>query len=663
MNVSQRIESLLNWLTPDELKVDLHVKKRVHMFLISHVLGPFVAAPIPIFLALRDPEPLPHVAILSASIFGFWAFLPAIKLLGGHHYRGIAMLSVTNFTFAILWGAYNYGGASSPFLTWFLVMPLVAFFYSGADNKTRAFVFSQIALGLGALYGAYLFGGAFPVHIPSEQLVSVGIVSAFSSATYVFFMAAYYSNVVDSQSALLREIEEHKNTLVQLQQSKEIAERASKAKSEFLAKMSHELRTPLNAVLGYTEILLEDAEIEGNGQQVADLNKISSAGQHLLAMVNDILDISKIEAGRMELSIDTLDFAKLISEIEHTARPLATKNANQLLVERDQVLGKIEADPTKLRQIIFNLLSNAAKFTQNGTITLKARSLTSHGQDLVAVEVSDTGIGISPEHLDNLFSNFGQADAKISAVYGGTGLGLSLSRNMARLMGGDIKVTSSLGEGSTFAVYLPRVFKGQSAPLDVARLVETAQIEDEALPEMPDQAQANKGQLSGGPSARPTGESLLPANAEAMLPNEVSASAGLTRHTANHKSRKKILLVDDDLEYLELAERVLDTLGYSAISTAEGAGALQLARTLQPDAVFLDILMPQIGGWEVLQSLRADPATRDLPVIMVSAVDEGSLARQLGSDGFLPKPLNPNQVAALMRSLEASRPKTKDSAA
>lgn len=645
MNVSQRIESLLDWFTPEEFTRDLHVKKRVHMFLISHVLGPFVAAPIPLFLWLRDPDPFPHVAILSASIFGFWVLLPAIKLFGARHYRAMAMLSVTNFTFAILWGAYNYGGASSPFLTWFMVMPLVAFFYFGADNKTRAFVFAQIAIGLGALYGAYLFGGSFPVRIPFDHLVSVGIVSAFSSATYVFFMAAYYSNVVDSQSALLREIEEHKNTLVQLKQSKEIAERASNAKSEFLAKMSHELRTPLNAVLGYTEILLEDAEIEGNGHQIADLNKISSAGQHLLAMVNDILDISKIEAGRMELAIDTLDFGKLLDQIEHTARPLAAKNANQLLVERSKMLGELEADPTKLRQIIFNLLSNAAKFTQNGTITLKADSLAENGRDLVVIAVSDTGIGISKEHLENLFSNFSQADAKISSVYGGTGLGLSLSRNLARLMGGDIRVQSEMGVGSTFSVYLPRKYTGQGNQLDAHQIT---QLLADGAPRL---------------NAATAHDDSLVIDAEINAATRRSSTSHLTAYAKDHSRRKKILLVDDDMEYLELAERVLKPLGFSPISTTEGAGALHLARTLQPDAIFLDILMPQVGGWEVLQSLRADPATRDLPVIMVSAVDERSLARQLGSDGFLSKPLNPQQVTALMRSIGAKNGNQDTSAA
>src|SRR5690606_11623942 len=226
---------------------------------------------------------------------------------------------------------------------------------------------------------------------------------------YVFMMAAYYASVVDSQSELIREVERHQQTLKALTSSKEEAERANGAKSEFLAKMSHELRTPLNAVPRYSDVRLEDAKLDGDGEQIAGLQKISAAGKNLLAMVNDILDISKIEAGKMALHLEPVDLDQLIGEVESTARPLAAKNANAFVVKRDEDLGSIRADATKLRQAIFNLLSNAAKFTQNGQITLEV----SRRADWIEVVVADTGIGISREQQKTLFSNFSQANSKI----------------------------------------------------------------------------------------------------------------------------------------------------------------------------------------------------------------------------------------------------------
>src|SRR5690606_32731241 len=240
-------------------------------------------------------------------------------------YTPLAMASVVNLTFTILWGTYNYGGSSSPFLVWYVLTPLLAFMYLGSTWSARIFVFAQITLGIAALYGFYLYGD-FPEHIPVENMAVDGMVSALGANIYVFMMAAYYSSVVDSQSELIKEIDRHQSTLKALTIAKDEAERANGAKSEFLAKMSHELRTPLNAVLGYSEILLEDAELDGRGEQIADLQKISAAGKHLLAMVNDILDISKIEAGKMALHLETLDIDKLIDEVEATARPLAAKN-------------------------------------------------------------------------------------------------------------------------------------------------------------------------------------------------------------------------------------------------------------------------------------------------------------------------------------------------
>jgi signal transduction histidine kinase/CheY-like chemotaxis protein len=609
MSVMHWLGSLIDWFTPDSVKDDPHAKKRVRMFLISHLCGPFLGAPIPIFLMIYDPAPFPHVPMLAASIFAFWAFPFALKVFPTH-YTSLALLSTVNLSFAILFGSYHYGGASSPFLMWFLVMPLLAFFYLGSSTKTRVIIFAQIALGLAGFYAAFIMADSFPQHIPIEQMVGIGVISAFCAATYVFLMASYYSSVVDSQSELLKEIDRHQDTLKMLTVAKDDAERANGAKSDFLAKMSHELRTPLNAVLGYSEILLEDAELEGRGEQIADLQKISAAGKHLLAMVNDILDISKIEAGKMELNLETVDLDRLIDEVESTGRPLAAKNTNAFIVERGDELGKIRADATKLRQAIFNLLSNAAKFTQNGKITLSARREMRNGAGWIVISVADSGVGISKAQQAQLFSNFSQANPAIAAKYGGTGLGLSLSQNLCRLMGGSISLESEPGKGSRFSISLPT---GEAAkPVDDTAMAEAMQ----------DMRSRDEG-YTGVAAARP-----------------------------QQTRQEKILIVDDDHDFLEFAERLLMKEGYSPISTDAPESVLQIARTVKPRAILMDILMPGLDGWDVIQTLRSDPVTAGIPVIMLSVMEDRQTARDRGAVDLITKPLDSNKLRAALHALK-----------
>ncbi|WP_156460329.1 ATP-binding protein [Devosia sp. Root635] len=616
------LQGVMNWFIPEHLSGDLHTRKRVQMFIISHVFGPIIATPIPLFLWFADPQPLWHVPILAASIYGFWPFLALVKLFP-RAYTPLAMASVLNLTFAILWGTYNYGGTSSPFLVWFVLTPLLAFMYLGSTWTARIFVFTQITVGIASLYGFYLYGD-FPEHIPVDDMVVAGMLSALGSNIYVFMMAAYYSSVVDSQSELIKEIERHQYTLKALTSAKDDAERANGAKSEFLAKMSHELRTPLNAVLGYSEILLEDAELDGRGEQIADLQKISAAGKHLLAMVNDILDISKIEAGKMALHMENVDLDKLIDDVEATARPLAAKNTNSFVVERGSSLGTMRADATKLRQAIFNLLSNAAKFTQNGQITLAVQ----RNGEWMEIAVADTGIGISQDQQKALFSNFTQANSKIAAVYGGTGLGLSLSQNLCRLMGGQIEIESELGKGSRFTIRVPSHGE-QAAPEPVASLIvppRQSAPEDEFIAE----SEADAGERKAG-------------------------FAGMSGHAVNHDRRPRLLVVDDDRSFLELAERLFMKEDYTPICTDAPQSALQIARTVKPAAIFLDILMPGFDGWDVLAALKADPVTADIPVFMISILSERAKALAAGADGIVMKPFDASKVKAALAGLKATR--------
>jgi len=636
MTMLDRLSEILDWLTPEQLKADMHSRKRAQMFVISHVFGPFIATPIPLFLWFVDPNPMPHVAILAASIYGFWPFLALVKIFP-RAYTPLAMASVVNLSFCILWGTYHYGGTSSPFLLWFVLTPLLAFMYMGSSWTTRIFVFGQIVVAIGLLYGLYLWSD-FPTHIPVEHMVVAGMLSALGSNIYVFMMAAYYASVVDSQSELIKEIERHQDTLKALTQAKNEAERANGAKSEFLAKMSHELRTPLNAVLGYSEILLEDAELDGRGEQIADLQKISAAGKHLLSMVNDILDISKIEAGKMALHIEQVDLDKMMDEVESTARPLAAKNTNSFSVVRgSDTLGTMRTDVTKLRQAIFNLLSNAAKFTQNGSITLSVKRATVNGMEMVEFSVADTGIGISEEQREKLFSNFSQASSRITAVYGGTGLGLSLSQNLCRLMGGSINLHSELGKGSTFTIRLPAELKPERADAPPAPLPATV-VSLAATKAAVAAEQAMLDDAATDIAARNTGRS------------------GLTGHSENHAQRERVLIVDDDRSFLDLAERVFSKEGFSPICTDAPQSALQIARAAKPSAIFLDILMPGFDGWDILAALKADPATRDVPVFMISILSERAKALAAGADGIVMKPLDAGKVKAAMSGVKVARP-------
>ena len=369
-------------------------------------------------------------------------------------------------------------------------------------------------------------------------------------------------------------------------------EMASQHKSQFLASMSHELRTPLNAIIGLTEMMHTNAARFGTEKAQEPLRRVHAAGTHLLGLINQVLDLSKIEAGKLELSPESVTLPPLIDEVIGTGRQLAEQNKNRLVAECQENLAPITVDPMRLRQILLNLLSNACKFTKQGEVNLRVRKVADE-QNWIEFAVSDTGIGMTAEQQAKLFEEFTQADSLTARQFGGTGLGLAISRKLARMMGGEVTVTSEPGKGSVFTV-------------------------------------------------------RLPAGADS-LPRQ---SIGLTG--SNSPNVDCVLVIDDDATARELIADNLKVGGFSVVTAAGGLEGLKLAKELRPIAITLDAMMPDLDGWSVLAALRQDAELAEIPVIMVTILDEQRRATALGAAGYLTKPIERHTLQRMIGRFRAS---------
>jgi signal transduction histidine kinase len=332
-----------------------------------------------------------------------------------------------------------------------LTAQMLGFFYL---SDRPLLVLGFIGASLAAFSTAYLMNGSFPDRVPIHDLSTVGMISACAATIYNSMMAIYYAYVMVAQSALQQEIKRHLETAIKLRTAKHDADRANEAKATFLAKMSHQLRTPLNAIIGYSEILLEDTEASDEAVDAEELRSINNAGRHLLSLVSDVLHMPKIDSEEVDISLRLVDLERCLEEVSATCRNLISCNGNSFALEKDDELGMIQTDETRLRQILINLLGNAGKFTKNGKVVLRAKRLRKGDREEVLISVEDTGIGISPEAIPNLFKTFSQVD---SNLYGGTGLGLDVSQKLALLLDGEISVESRLSRGSEFTLRLPAI--------------------------------------------------------------------------------------------------------------------------------------------------------------------------------------------------------------
>ena len=380
--------------------------------------------------------------------------------------------------------------------------------------------------------------------------------------------------------------------------SREAAEAANVAKSTFLANMSHELRTPMNAILGYTEMLMEEAEESGDLEPVPDLQRIHQSGLHLLALINDVLDLAKVESGKMEALAEDFVIEDLVEEVVATSHPLLARNNNSLRIERLTELGIAHQDKAKIRQALLNLLSNAAKFTHEGRITLQLDRVSSGESDEIVFAVIDTGIGIAQDKLGKVFQEFGQADDSTTRDYGGTGLGLPISLRLCRLLGGDLSLASEHGVGSTFTIRLPAVLPGTEVRPAVA------------VPATLTDAQ--------------------------ILAIRESAGSGT------------VLVIDDEEDARIIVQRLLTSKGFEVVAASSGEEGLRLAHELKPAVITLDVMMPGMDGWAVLRALKADPGLRDIPVIMVTMLEDRSKAYSLGATDYLVKPVDRGQLGKLV---------------
>lgn len=400
--------------------------------------------------------------------------------------------------------------------------------------------------------------------------------------------------LIDSFNEMLTQIQKRDT---ELQEARFTSERANQAKSSFLSFMSHELRTPLTSIIGFSEMLITDVQAEGRHEWAEDLRRVHDSGRYLLELINDILDISKIEAGKMEVHLETFDLAMLVRDLCDVMQPLVQRKANQLVLDCPEGLGTMQADRIKVRQCLLNLLSNASKFTERGIITLSAARVSRNGSDWLVFQIKDTGIGMNSEQMAKLFKAFTQAEETTSRRYGGTGLGLALTKRFCQMLGGDVFVSSEPGKGSIFTMDLPATVASRAAPISVSQPIH-----------------------------------------------------------APRRSSGCVLIIDDDPAVHHLLDEALRPEGYTLTFASSGKEGLRLAKQFRPAVITLDVLMPDMDGWVVLALIKSDPDLAAIPVIMLTVRADQDFGFAMGVADYLQKPIDRDRLLAVLTKYHSGNP-------
>ena len=531
-------------------------------------------------------------AAVTVACAGFWV----IVLVLGYIVPLLLPIWVAVAILSVMIGLPYLGGRALLALlagAWLVIVTVSLFWLRQEPIGVEAipgWVISGLAVTVVPCATAYVF---FLLWQYSERLMKTLALTQAANAALRESESLLEQRVVERTAELARANEELTRSEWELAIARDQALEANRAKSVFLANMSHELRTPMNAIIGYSEMLEEEAEERGAQNLVPDLNKIRSAGRYLLDLINSILDLSKIEAGKMDLYLETFQVDVVVADVVSTIKPLARKNGNALELDVDESVGTMRADLAKVRQSLFNLLSNASKFTQNGQITLGVTREAGAGADWIVFKVSDTGIGMTQEQLSKLFQAFTQAHTSTSRSFGGTGLGLVITRQFCELMGGGVAVASEFGKGTTFTIRLPAVV--------------------------------------------------------AERPAELPAQGAREREGA--ETVGSVLAIDDDPMVGDLLRRFLGKEGFQVVTAASGEEGLRLAAEVRPDVITLDAIMPGMDGWMVLSRLKADRDLQAIPVIMLTILDNRNLGFSLGASDFLIKPIQRDVLVATVQRL------------
>lgn len=438
-----------------DIRGDRSKQNRAQVFLLSHIVGPFLGLSVPLAFYILDPTPQADLIVLSASILAFWAFPFLMRL--GLSYPWLVRLSILNLNFSIYWSCYFYGGASSPTLVWVLIIPILTVFYIGGDNRLRSELIAISVAGAVIFTSAYFALGPDGNDISATAMTTLSASSLVAVMCYVAFMAIYYARIFDAGVDLEQEVVRRRLMSIELKRSVDAANQASTAKSEFLARMSHELRSPLNAILGYGNLLLEELDEAGDAISRRDLQRITEAGTYLSNLIDKILSLAKIEAGKLKVNAGICDLRKCLDTIAGSYAEQAAARGNSLSVQVDPGVAEVRTDRAKITQIAEILIQNAVQYTKDGRIDVSALPAGGDAPEAFEIVVQDTGCGIPDQIVTQIFETFLVEREAADGRYGGTGLSLSLARKLCDLMEGELTVESVEGAGSTFRVRMPQI--------------------------------------------------------------------------------------------------------------------------------------------------------------------------------------------------------------